>query len=64
MSDLWKAGLMGSENASCKRAALGASLGIGFGNGKQFLKRLNHFGVTKEEWESALEQLGENNERC
>lgn len=64
MSDLWKAGLMGSENASRKRAALGASLGIGFGNGKQFLKRLNHFGVTKEEWESALEQLGENNERC
>ena len=55
---------MGSENASRKRAALGASLGIGFGNGKQFLKRLNHFGVTKEEWESALEQLGENNERC
>ena len=64
ISDLWEAGLIGSENASVKRADVGAVLGIGFGNGKQFLKRLNHFGVTREEWKSALEQLGENHERC
>ena len=30
-------------------------LGIGYGNAKQFLKRLNHYGVTREEWENALQ---------
>ncbi len=59
MTDLWAADLAGSENSAKKRAVLGDLLGIGFGNGKQFLKRLNHFGVTKEEWNSALKRLGE-----
>ena len=38
-----------------KRARVGALLGVGYGNGKQFLKRLNHFGITRSEWEKALE---------
>jgi ribonuclease M5 len=47
-------GLAGCGGASEKRADIGALLGIGYGNGKQFLKRLNHFGITRDEWESAL----------
>ncbi len=53
-ADLFAAGLTGSCEASRKRAAVGAALGIGWGNARQFLKRLNHFGITKEEWEQAL----------
>ncbi|WP_101912009.1 ribonuclease M5 [Megasphaera vaginalis (ex Bordigoni et al. 2020)] len=55
--DLLSAGLNGTTAAAEKRAALGAVLGIGYGNAKQFLKRLNHYGVTREEWDAALRQL-------
>lgn len=58
-ADLFRAGLSGGENASAKRAAVGAILGIGWGNSRQFLKRLNHFGITREEWERALSACGE-----
>lgn len=53
-ADLFAAGLTGSPDASLRRAAVGAALGIGWGNARQFLKRLNHFGITREEWEQAL----------
>lgn len=58
-ADLFRAGLSGGENASAKRAAVGALLGIRWGNSRQFLKRLNHFGITREEWERALSACGE-----
>lgn len=58
MKDLWETGLTGAENAAGKRDAIGAILGIGYGNAKQFLRRLNHFGITRNEWESALEIYG------
>ena len=41
--------------------AIGAALGIGYGNAKQFLRRLNHYGVTRSEWEAALADLDEEN---
>ena len=53
-ADMTQNGLAGCGGASEKRADIGALLGIGYGNGKQFLKRLNHFGITRDEWESAL----------
>lgn len=53
--DLFEAGLSGASDSSERRAKMGALLGIGYGNGKQFLKRLNHFGITRDEWEKALE---------
>ena len=53
--DLFKGGLIGKADSSAKREAVGAVLGIGYGNAKQFLKRLNHYGVTREEWENALQ---------
>ena len=55
MGDIFAAGLTGRPDSSEKRARVGALLGIGYGNGKQFLKRLNHFGITRSEWEKAFE---------
>lgn len=52
--DLTDNQLAGCEGASEKRADIGDILGIGYGNGKQFLRRLNHFGITRDEWQSAL----------
>lgn len=55
--DLVKYGLLGGENSSEKRDLVGRQLGIGYGNSKQFLNRLNHYGVTREEFESAVEKI-------
>lgn len=55
--------LVGNENASKKRAVLGDELGIGYCSAKQFLKRINSFGITREELEEAIIRLDkENNE--
>lgn len=59
MVDLTHADLNGSPDAADRRAAVGATLGIGYGNAKQFLKRLNHYGVTRAEWQAALDDLKE-----
>ena len=56
MADVFQAGLNGRPDAAERRAAVGAILGIGYGNAKQFLKRLNHYGVTREEWNKAVEE--------
>ena len=36
---------------------MGKILGIGYGNGKQFLERLNHFGIEEKEYAQALEEM-------
>lgn len=59
MPDLLAAGLNGTPDAADRRAAVGAILGIGYGNAKQFLRRLNHYGVSRAEWERALQQIEE-----
>ena len=56
-ADLVKHGLSGSPDASRRRARLGAILGVGFANAKTFLQRLNHYGVTREEFEQAVQAL-------
>lgn len=56
-ADLLQNGLSGSAEAVSKRAKLGAMLGVGYANAKTFLLRLNHYGVTREEFESALAEL-------
>ncbi len=53
-------GLTGVPDAAEKRAALGAILGVGYANGKTFLQRLNHYGVTKEEFLAATEKIASN----
>ena len=55
--DLLDAHLTGSPEARRRREKLGAALGIGYGNGKAFLKRLNQFGITQEEFRQKLKEL-------
>lgn len=50
MEDLLRFHLVGSTEAARKRDKLGKALGIGYGNTKTFLRRMNHYGVTREEF--------------
>lgn len=56
-ADLLRAGISGSPAASEKRAKLGAVLGIGYANAKTFLQRLNHYGITRQEFQKAVAEL-------
>ena len=55
--DMLKYGLVGTESSSRKRDVLGRVLGIGYCNSKQFLKRLNNYGITREEFEEATRSV-------
>ena len=57
MQDLIRYGLTGRPNSVVRRDALGAALGIGYGNGKQFLYRLNHYGISREDFEAQAKKL-------
>ncbi|WP_132982996.1 ribonuclease M5 [Tissierella praeacuta] len=50
-------GLAGGSKSREKREKLGEILGIGYANSKQFLNRLNNFGITRKEFEEALERI-------
>lgn len=56
-ADLLKHDLLGSDQSARRRDVLGKLLGIGHANGKQFLNRLNHYGITREEFEEAIKKL-------
>ncbi|MDP4177696.1 MAG: ribonuclease M5 [Bacillota bacterium] len=49
--------LTGNEKSKELRAKLAKELGIGFCNTNQFLKRLNNYGITKEEFINALDKI-------
>ncbi len=53
-TDLQEAGLMGAADSAARREALGKALGIGYGNSGAFLKKLNHFGISREAFNEAL----------
>ncbi|MDR2833571.1 MAG: ribonuclease M5 [Streptococcaceae bacterium] len=53
-------GLLAGVNAKALREKLGDELRIGYTNGKQLVKRLKMFRITKEEFEEAMEKI--NNE--
>lgn len=55
--DLIRNGLIGENNSSEKRDEIGKIIGIGYGNAKQFLNRLNNYGVTREEFNEALRKI-------
>ncbi len=63
-ADLISARLSGGEMASARRARLGAKLGVGCANAKTFLKRLNHYGVTRDEYFAALAELDKEATGC
>lgn len=46
--------LVGKDNSSDLRALLGAELGIGYSNGKQFMAKLNRYGISLEEFKKGL----------
>lgn len=51
--------LTGNENSVKMREALGDILGIGYGNTKQFLNKLNAYGITEEEFILAYQKVKE-----
>lgn len=53
LEDLFHYGLTG-PNSKEKRARIGQKLQIGYANGKQFLNRLNHYGIKREDLERIL----------
>ncbi len=56
LNDLDKAGLIGTPEAKELREKVGAILGIGYGNGNAMLKKLNSFGISREEFERATSE--------
>jgi ribonuclease M5 len=54
MTDLIMADLAGGRDASARRNEVGRRTGIGYANAKTFLVRLNHYGVTREEFDRAI----------
>lgn len=53
-------GLEGGAGSRERRDRLGHELGIGYGNAKQFLNKLNNFGISKEEFIKAIERIEKN----
>lgn len=49
--------LSGGVDSSRLRDKIGAALGIGYGNVKTFVKRLNNYGVTRAEFLEALKNI-------
>ena len=53
-AEMIKYGLSGGAESSKLRDKIGAILGIGYGNVKTFVKRLNSYGITRAEFLNAL----------
>ena len=49
--------LIGDPNAKTRREKLGEILNIGYTNGKQLLKRLQMFQISRETFMQAMEQI-------
>lgn len=59
--DVIRYGLIGGRHAKEKREALTTHLKIGYANGKQLLKRLTMFHITKAELEQAMKEIEKEN---
>ena len=60
LGDMVALGLSGGEGAEAKRAWLSRRLGLGHANGKQFLRRLNDYGISPEDLADAYREMTEN----
>lgn len=49
--------LTGCIKSKMKRDMLGRELGIGYCNASQFLKRLNNYGISREEFDKAIDKV-------
>jgi ribonuclease M5 len=61
-AELLADGLSGGAVSVKKRAFMGAELGIGWANAKTFLHRLNSYGVSRQEYQAALDKWEAANE--
>ena len=59
MNDLVELGLTGCDGAGPLRAAVCDRLGIGYGNGKAMLKKLEHWKIGRETIEEAIKKIQE-----
>ena len=50
MEDMTRYGLTGTSEAAARREALGRLLGIGYGNTGSFLKKLNKYNISREDF--------------
>lgn len=57
LKDLISNNLLGDNKSSIRRERVGDILGIGYCNGKKFLSRLNHFNITREQFDEALRKI-------
>jgi ribonuclease M5 len=55
--DMLKAGMWGGPNSAEKRRMAGKILGIGYGNCNHFLRKLNQFHISKEEFNEAIHHI-------
>lgn len=55
--DLAAAGLLSGKGARTRRERLGQILGIGYGNGKQLLHRLNVFRIAPAQFQATVQQI-------
>ncbi|MCI8284290.1 MAG: ribonuclease M5 [Firmicutes bacterium] len=58
-NDMVYYGLAGGADSRALRDRLGRKLGIGYGNAKAFLKRLNNYGILREDLERELSGMSE-----
>ncbi|GEM04680.1 ribonuclease M5 [Halolactibacillus miurensis] len=59
--DLMRYGLIGGTYAREKREALTTHLNIGYANGKQLMKRLTMFHITKSDLKTAMKEIEKEN---
>jgi ribonuclease M5 len=57
MQDMFYFKLTGDSTSKVRRNMLGKILGIGYGNATQMISRLNNYGITKEEFTNAIEEI-------
>lgn len=57
MQDMFYFKLTGDATSTARRRILGKILGIGYGNATQMISRLNNYGITKEEFSKAIEEI-------
>ncbi|MCK5096750.1 MAG: ribonuclease M5 [Desulfobacteraceae bacterium] len=57
IEDLRANKLMGAPDAAQRRQELGKILRIGYSNAKQLLNRLNHYNISKSEFNQAIKKL-------
>lgn len=57
MQDMFYFKLTGDNTSRERREALGKILCIGYGNATQMVSRLNNYGISKEEFSKAIEEI-------